>query len=68
MITIDLSKQQALDELDANPKSLQKTNFTENLDQDGNRTKFFIIGEVKETILDFSEGTVEGMTYYFTLI
>ena len=68
MITIDLSKQQALDALDANPKSLQKTNFTENLDQDGNRTKFFIIGEVKETILDFSEGTVEGRTDYFTLI
>ena len=52
---IDLSKQQALD---ADPKPIQQINFTANLDRDGN-TIFFIIKEAKETILDFSQGTVE---------
>ena len=28
-----------------------------NLDREGNTTKFFIIEEVKETVLDFSQGT-----------
>ena len=54
-IAIDLSKQQALD---ADPKPIQQINFTANLDRDGN-TIFFIIKEAKETILDFSQGTVE---------
>ena len=50
-IPLDLSKQQALD---ADLKIIQQTNFTSNLDQDGNRTISFIIEEAKETILDFS--------------
>ena len=54
-IAIDLSKQQAFD---ADPKGMQQINFTRNLDQDGNTAIFFIIEEVKETILDFSQGTV----------
>ena len=56
MIAIDLSKQQALD---ADPKSIQKINFIGNLDGNNKRLMFFIILEVKETILDFSQGTVK---------
>ena len=56
MIAIDLSKQQALD---ADPRSIQQINFTANLDRDGNTTMFFIIEEAKETVLDFSQGTVK---------
>ena len=52
---LDLSKQQALD---ADPKAIQQINFTGNLDQDECATMFFIIEEAKETILDFSQGTV----------
>ena len=55
MIAIDLSKQQSLD---ADPKAIQKINFTGNLDQAGQTTKFFIIEEAKENILNFSQGTV----------
>ena len=50
LIAVDLSKQQ---KLDANPRSKQQINFTGNI---GNVTSmFFIIEEVKETILDFSK-------------
>ena len=56
MIAIDLSKQQALD---ADPKAIQQINFIANLDRQGNTTMFFIIEEAKETILDFSQGTVK---------
>ena len=52
---LDLSKQQALD---ADPKAMQQINFTGNLGQDECATMFFIIEEAKETILDFSQGTV----------
>ena len=56
MIAIDLSKQQALG---ANPRAIQQINFTANFDRDGNTTMFFIIEEAKETVLDFSQGTVK---------
>ena len=56
MIAVDLSKQQALD---ADPKAIQQINFTANLDRAGNTTMFFIIEEAKETVLDFSQGTVK---------
>ena len=56
MIAIDLSKQQALD---ADPRAIQQINFTANLDRAGNTTIFFIIEEAKETVLDFSQGTVK---------
>ena len=55
MIATDLSKQQALG---ADPKAIQKISFTENLDRNRDTKKFFITEEVKETILDFSQGTV----------
>ena len=56
MIAIDLSKQEALD---ADPKAIQQINFTGYLDWTGNTTMFFIIEKAKETILDFSQGTVK---------
>ena len=56
VIAIDLSKQQALD---ADPRAIQQINFTANLDRAGNTTMFFIIEEAKETVLDFSQGTVK---------
>ena len=56
MIAIDLSKQQALD---ADPGATQQINFTANLDRAENTTMLFIIEEAKETVLDFSQGTVK---------
>ena len=56
MIAIDLSKQQALD---ADPRAIQLINFTENLDRDGNTIMFFTIEEAKETVFEFSQGTVK---------
>ena len=56
MIAIDLSKQQALD---ADPKAIQQTNFTANLDRGGNTRIYFIFEETKETIFQFSQGTVK---------
>ena len=52
MIAIDLSKQKALD---ANLKAIQQIKFTGNTGGANNRTMFFI----KETVLDFSQGTVK---------
>ena len=56
MIAVNLSKQQALD---ADPRAIQQINFTANLDRAGNTRVYFILEEAKETILDFSEGTVK---------
>ena len=58
MLAIDLSKQQAQD---SDPKELQQINFTENLDQVGNKTMFFILEEVKESVLGFSQVTVRAL-------
>ena len=54
MIATDLSKQQALD---ADTKEIQQINCTGNLKEQS--TVFFIIEEVKETVLDFLKGTVK---------
>ena len=56
MIVVDLSKQQPLD---ADPRAIQQINFTTNLDRADNTTIYFILEEAKETILDFSQGTVK---------
>ena len=56
MIAIVLSRQQVLD---ADPKAVQHNHLTANLDRAGNTTMFFIIEEAKETVLDFSQGTVK---------
>ena len=55
LISIDLSKQQ---KLDIDPKAIQQIYFSGNLDRAGNTQMFFIIEEAKETVLNFSKGTV----------
>ena len=56
MIAICLSKQQALD---ADPKAIQQINFTGNLEQDNGGTIFSIMEEAKETVFNFTQGTVK---------
>ena len=56
MIAVDLSKQQALD---GDPRANQQIKFTGNLDRADNTRIYFILEEAKETILDFSQGTVK---------
>ena len=56
MISVDLSKQQALD---ADPRALQQINFTANLDRADNTRIYFILEETKETILNFAQGTLK---------
>ena len=51
MIAVNLSKQQAPD---ADPKAIQQTNFTANLDRAGNTRLYFILEEAKETVFEFS--------------
>ena len=62
MIPIDLSKQQALD---ADPRAIQKINFTANLDRAGNTRIYFTLEEAKETILEFSQGTAKVLWMQF---
>ena len=56
MIVIYLSKQQAIN---ADPKAIQQIHLTGNLDNANNIIMFFIIKEIKETILDFLQGNVK---------
>ena len=56
MISIDLSKQQALN---ATPKAIQQIIFTANLDRAGNTRLYFILEEAKETVFGFLQGTVK---------
>ena len=56
MIAIDLSKQLVLD---TDPRAIQQINFPANLDRAGNTKMFFIIEEAKETVFEFSQGTVK---------
>ena len=56
MIPIDLNKQQVLD---ADPKAIQQINFTANLDRVGNTRFYFILEKIKETVFEFSQGTVK---------
>ena len=56
MIAVDLSKQQVLD---ADPKAIQQINFTANLDRAGDTRFYFILEEAKETVFEFSQGTVK---------
>ena len=56
MIAIDLSKQQASD---ADPREIQQISFVANLDRAGNRRIYLILKEAKETVSDFSKGTVK---------
>ena len=56
MIAVDLSKQQALD---SDPKAIQQINFTADLDRTENTRFYFILEEAKETVFEFSQGTVK---------
>ena len=56
MIAIDLSKQQALE---GDPKAIQQFFLLEIWIEQDKKTLFFVIEEAKETILGFSQGTIE---------
>ena len=56
LIAVDLSTQHALD---ADPKAIQQISFTANLDRDDRATISFIIEQDKETVFEFSQGTVK---------
>ena len=56
MIAIYLSKQEALD---ADPRVIQQINFTTNLERAECATMFFIIEQAKETVFEFSPGTIK---------
>ena len=58
----DLSK---LQNLDADPKTIQQIYFTGNLNRTEEATIFFIIEEEKETVSDFSKWTVKVLWFYF---
>ena len=54
MIATDLCKRPAFD---SDPNTIKQINLNGNLENES--TIFFIIEEVKETVLDFSQGTVK---------
>ena len=56
MIATDPSKQQALD---ADPKAIQQIKSARN------KSFLFILEEVKETILNFLQGTMRALWVYF---
>ena len=56
LIAIHLSKQK---KLDVDPKTIQQINFTGNIEKD--ISICFINEEPKETVLDFSKGTVKAL-------
>ena len=62
MIATDLSKKQALD---ADPRVIQQINFIPNLERAKNTILFFITEEAKETVLDFSQGTLKVLKIFF---
>ena len=61
MIAVDLSKQKALD---SDPKAIQQINSTANLSEANTRI-YFILEEAKETIFEFSQGTVKVLWMQF---
>ena len=63
LIAMDLSKQQ---KLDSDPKAIQQINFNGNIEK--NTPIFFITEEAKETVLDFLQGAVKVLWFYFVLI
>ena len=56
MIAVDLSKKQALH---ADPKAIQQIGFLANLERADNTRFYFILKEAKETVFEFSQGTVK---------
>ena len=62
LIAIDRSKKQALN---AHPRAIQQINFTANLDRNDGATLFFITEQAKETVFEFSQGTVKVLWMQF---
>ena len=60
LIAINLRKQQKLD-------AIQQINFTQSLTRDEGERMYVTIEEAKETVLDFSKGTVKVLWFYFVL-
>ena len=60
LIAINLRKQQKLD-------AIQQINFTRSLTRDKGERMYVTIEEAKETVLDFSKGTVKVLWFYFVL-
>ena len=56
LIAIDLSKEQ---KLDADPGAIQEINFIANLEREEGTTMFFITEQAKESVFEFSQGTVK---------
>ena len=56
LIVIDLSKQQPLD---AELKAIQQINFRGKLDRAGNTRLYLMLEEGKETVFEFSQGTIK---------
>lgn len=56
LIAIDVSNKQALD---VDLKAMQQIDFAGNLRCAGNTTMFFVLEEIKETTLNFSQETVK---------
>ena len=56
IIVIDLGKQQTLD---ADPKAIQQINFTANLYRAENTRIYITLEEAKETVFEYSQGTVK---------
>ena len=55
MNAIDLNKQPALE---SDPRAIEQINFTGNLDRATTARIYFILEEVKKTVLDISQETV----------
>ena len=53
---VDLRNEQALD---ADPKAIQLMNFKTDLDRTENTRFYFILEKAKETVFEFSQGTVK---------
>ena len=68
MIAVDLRKQQALD---ADPRAIQQIIYIANIDRenDDDTTRiYFILEKAKETILDFSQGSVKVLEICYRII
>ena len=59
IIAIGLTKQQSLD---ADPKAIQQISFSFNLDRAGKTRFHLIVEEAKETVFEFSQGTVKVLS------
>ena len=51
--------------IDADPKAIQEISFTGNLEEN---SMFFILEDVKESVLNFSQGNVRVLWIYFASI